>query len=62
MNLKLSIITLFFFTTYMISAQQIGERYAPTNIPNFSAPIKSGIYNGLNSNTTGMAPDQSNVW
>ena len=60
MNLKLSLILI--FTASVLSAQQIGEGHAPAIIENFSAPLKSGIYNGLNTTTMGMAPDNSNVW
>jgi hypothetical protein len=43
-------------------AQQIGDGYAPVTIPDFSAPLKSGIYNGYNSLTAGMITDDSNPW
>jgi len=59
---KLStIITILFATTTSFS-QQIGEGYAPPFIPNFSAPLKSGIYNGLHGSTVGITPDVSNSW
>ncbi|SHH87958.1 hypothetical protein [Flavobacterium defluvii] len=61
MKFYLTLITLFFFG-FISSAQQIGDGYAPATISDFSAPLKSGIYNGLNTSTIGMAPDNSNVW
>ncbi|SEO97133.1 hypothetical protein SAMN05444671_3843 [Flavobacterium sp. CF108] len=61
MKFKLTTIVLVIsgFITY---AQQIGDGHAPATIADFSAPLKSGIYNGLNTTTSGMAPDNSNVW
>ena len=57
---KLTIVTLLFASiTY---AQQIGDGYAPETIADFSAPLKSGIYNGYNSVTAGMMPDNSHLW
>ncbi|WP_281232406.1 hypothetical protein [Flavobacterium gelatinilyticum] len=62
--MKLKNITLIaiFFTGIFSYAQQIGDGYAPVVIPDFSAPLKSGIYNGLNTSTTGMTPDDSQIW
>ena len=61
MKIKKTSIILF-FTTFISYSQQIGDGYAPAIIPDFSAPLKSGIYNGLNTSTVGMTPDNSQVW
>ncbi|MFQ6601783.1 hypothetical protein [Flavobacterium sp. C3NV] len=61
MKFKLATIILLLIPTFSF-AQQIGDGYAPSIIPDFSLPLKSGIYNGLNTSTLGMAPDNSNVW
>ncbi|KRD11551.1 hypothetical protein ASE21_07535 [Flavobacterium sp. Root901] len=60
--MKLKFIIILFFILSALSAQQIGDGFAPATITNFSAPIKSGIYNGLNTTTIGMVPDNSQVW
>jgi hypothetical protein len=52
---------LLFFSFHGFS-QQIGDGHAPQTITDFSAPLKSGIYNGLNKTTTGMTGDTSNEW
>ncbi len=59
--IKTATITLL-FSTIISHAQQIGEGYAPATIADFSAPLSSGIYNGLNTTTIGMVNDNSNVW
>ncbi|MBP1221745.1 hypothetical protein [Flavobacterium sp. 1355] len=62
MKIKKTTIVILFFTTLISYSQQIGDGYAPAIIPDFSAPLKSGIYNGLNTSTVGMTPDNSQVW
>ncbi|WP_119790321.1 hypothetical protein [Flavobacterium anhuiense] len=61
MTIKKITAILFLFASASYS-QQIGDGYAPSTIPDFSAPLKSGIYNGLNTSTIGMANDNSNLW
>ncbi|PWB21463.1 hypothetical protein DCO46_19825, partial [Flavobacterium sp. HTF] len=62
MKIKKTAIIILFFTTLISHSQQIGDGYAPPIIPDFSAALKSGIYNGLNGSTIGMTPDNSQVW
>lgn len=62
MTLKKIALFILLFIQIFSYAQQIGDGYPPPTIPDFSAPLKSGIYNGLNGSTDGMVPDNSQVW
>ncbi|MEZ0180597.1 hypothetical protein AB9T89_00015 [Flavobacterium oncorhynchi] len=57
---KKFIIALFFVS--ISYAQQIGDGHAPETISDFSAPLKSGIYNGYSASTVDMVPDNSQLW
>jgi len=53
-----TIITILFVTAISFS-QQIGDGFAP-GIDNFSIPLNSGLYSGLNA--IGGIPDTSHIW
>ena len=57
--MKIAIIITSLFITSILSAQQIGEGYAPY-LTDFTSPLKSGTYGG--TNVTGKAPDNSYDW
>ncbi|TPG36289.1 hypothetical protein [Flavobacterium pectinovorum] len=61
MKTKLVLLSSVFFITINIFSQQVGDGYAPV-INDFSAPLKSGVYNGLSPSTVGMTADNSNLW
>ncbi|MCC9074317.1 hypothetical protein LNQ49_22240 [Flavobacterium sp. F-65] len=59
MKKRITLIAILFVTSYAFS-QQIGdEGYAPI-IKDFTIPLKSGVYSGLNA--TGETPDSSHDW
>jgi Phage T4 tail fibre len=49
-----------FFISFNAFSQQIGTGFAPLSIPDFSAPLKSGLYDGLSP--LGTTPDLSHPW
>ncbi|MDQ5930665.1 MAG: hypothetical protein QG594_2453, partial [Bacteroidota bacterium] len=61
MKSKRILITLLLLGSFTVFSQQIGDGHASTNYPtNFSLPLLSGIYNGLNA--SGTSPDTSSPW
>lgn len=59
MKTKITTIIVFILTTTFSFSQQINDGYAPI-IPDFTIPLKSGVYNG--ATPIGITPDNSNPW
>jgi hypothetical protein len=58
--MKTILITASLFITSILSAQQIGDGFPSILTSDFSAPLKSGVYNG--NGASGIAPDYSHSW
>jgi hypothetical protein len=56
---KIFSISMLFLSIHVFS-QQIGDGFAPTNITDFTLPLKSGLYGS--SNPIGSTPDASHPW
>ncbi|MCV9932815.1 hypothetical protein OIU80_11020 [Flavobacterium sp. LS1R47] len=56
MKKRITLIALLFISSYAFS-QQIGDGFAPLYTPDFTAPLKSGVYGGFNA--IGSNPDLS---
>ncbi|MFQ6599579.1 hypothetical protein [Flavobacterium sp. C3NV] len=56
---KITIILTILFVTTVSFSQQIGDGLAP-GIDNFSTPLNSGLYSGINA--IGGIPDTSHIW